>query len=1601
MPTFSHIPVADSVLEDAPQPWRFSPQGDPSIDQLLAGLRRHGEPRRGDLLTLEQLRHHARQLAGRQTLATRPGRDRLLGRLQENARILEEMCRVLRVASAGGCVLAPAAAWLVDNYYFIAQQIRLARQHLPRKYSRSLPQRAGGANSGMPRVYELALELITHVDGQLDQENLSQFIRAYQPACPLKLGELWAIPIMLRLALVENLRCVALRVAAQLADAMDQDGAADLVSASNSILSLRTLEALDWRQFVEGQSAVERILRQDPEGSYKGMDFASRDRYRHVVELLAQRSPLSEEQVAQAAVKLARRSIRSAVGPLAPAGVGEARKDCHVGYYLVDRGRAALESGIAYRRTAREAVARWMQCAPLGCYLGAVGLVWLLTVTLAAAAGWKLGAGSAAAPGVCLLLMVLFSGAATQLALSVVNWLCTSIVPPRPMMRLDFSAGIPREYRTLVAIPAMLSGPDALRAMVERLEIRYLANRDENLLFALLTDLPDADRETLPGDEALLASARTEIGRLNRRYCGGGKEGDRSMFFLLHRPRKWNPQEGAWMGEERKRGKLAALNGLLCSAAADAFSVTAGDLARLAGVRYVIVLDTDTWLPRDVGRQLVACMAHPLNRARVDTATRLVVEGHAILQPRVGTTMPEATRSLFSRWFAGAAGIDPYTQQTSDLYHDLFGQGSFIGKGIYDVRAFEASLHGRFPANRVLSHDLIEGCFARSGFINDVELFEGHPSRLLADMSRRHRWIRGDWQIAAWLRRRVPAASRTAANPLSWLSWWKIVDNLRRSLWPIFLLGFLLLGWSLAPALAGYWALLALAITFLPPLLGCLGGLFRKPEEQPWNLTVKQQAGRCLAVLLREAIAWCLLPYTAHCHGDAIVRTLFRLHVSGRKLLEWTLACDAELRCQGGCRHHYKVMWSGPACGLGMAAWLAMVRPAALLLVGPLLLGWLAAPLLAWWISRPCRGELIRWKQSESRQLRHWARRTWHYFDIFVDARNSWLPPDNVHEHPRPLVTARTSPTNIGMALLADLAACDLGYLPAAAFVQRIARTLAAMQRLERHRGHFFNWYDTATLKAIEPRYISSVDSGNLWGSLQVLGGGLAELRDRPLVGPRLIEGLQDTIEVIAALWASAGHGTDIASGTRRFDDLLQSLREACDAPSRSGTGAASGTSARHAAAMLAPIVALAEDLVACSPAETPILRQWARCLLDQGTAAQQELLQLAFWTRVIPLADPCPAALAAGEREALEALQAGMDRLDTEGCSLRQLPEAAGQVAARAAWLLDAAAENGRAGDELRCWLAAIRDAAEEAAAAARDQLQQLSAASNVCRQFSAMDFRFLFHAGKKQLAVGYNARQQRLDNSFYDLLASESRLTSFLAVSHGQLPAEHWFALGRLITLSGGAPVLLSWSGSMFEYLMPMLIMPSYRGTLLDASCRAAVRRQIRYGRRRGVPWGISESVYHQLDAERVYQYQAFGVPGLGLQRGLGRHLVVAPYASALALLVAPRQACRNLARLERLGMLSPYGFYDAIDYTPQRRLPGGAAAPCRTVMAHHSGMTLLALAGALLGRRMPQRFLSDPASQAHDLLLQERVPQAMRPADPAMLESEPGGVMADCTK
>ena len=1583
-------------------------------------------------------------LAAQHRIITGRGSNRLLARLDQNEQILRTFNRgTLKVGEIRS--VTPAAEWLLDNFYLIEEQIQTARRHLPRSYSRELPRLAGGDSAGLPRVYDIVLELITHVDAQVDAEPLREFVAAYQTVSPLNLGELWAVPIMLRLALIENLRRVTTRlmvareernlahlwvsrlqkmsvenpshlvvVVADMAKSElpvtssfvtefckklssqnqvlhfartwlehrlaneglsldtlvqqeSQNQAADQVSVSHSITSLRMLSAKDWREFVEVASVVEQTLRGDPAAVYPTMDFSTRDAYRHAVETIAKHGDLDEVDVARKAIRLAQMSASSQ---------GTKARTAHVGYFLIDKGRLSLEGIANVRSPFLATIQGGLRRFPMAFYAGGIVLITLFSTLLLGwqaydfkIRGWNL-----------FLLSSLFLFASSQMAVSLMNWLTTLLARPHLLPRLDFSTGVTPDCRTMVVVPTLLANSSGIEHLLEAIEIHYLSNRDQNLYFALLTDFGDAPQEFMPKDGTLLEQARSGVNMLNKKY-----ETDRpGIFFLFHRPRRWNPGESSWMGYERKRGKLTEFNASLRGAGFDAFSEIVGDRSVLPTIRFVITLDTDTQLPKGTARQLIGAMAHTLNRPQFDQQRGVCVEGYSILQPRVCVSLPSAGQSWFVRLYAGDVGIDPYTRAASDVYQDLFQEGSFIGKGIYDVDAFERAMSGRFPENTILSHDLIESCHGRAGLVSDIQLYEDYPSRYNTDIHRRHRWVRGDWQIARWLWPRVPGANaQSMANPLSPLSKWKIFDNLRRSLVAPALVLLLLANWILVPRLEWVGALVLLGVFCLPVVLASIVEMLRKPKDLPWTLHLKKVGLSAGRQLIQATLSLTFLPYEAFISLDAIVRTVWRLLVSRRRLLQWQTASDAERKLHMSPAGFYLAMWIGPALSLLTLFFLITRHWDQTNMITPILGLWIFSPCIAWSISQPVQPLPPELNSRQLAFLRRTARRTWRFFETFVTAEENWLPPDNFQEEPVAVLASRTSPTNIGLALLANLAAYDFGYLPVSRLIKRTEDCFATMQRLERYRGHWYNWYNTRTLEPLPPLYVSSVDSGNLAGHLLTLAPGLTELGDQPVLPPQVFAGLRDAIGImreisprnaeLQKLSADFGKSGETLSGSV---ELLKTLEK--QVAQWNATAQESGNNE---------------------------LGWWRLALERECREHLQDLVYLAPWlelpeeVRSVFLASHQTAGKPKEQnRNDLAPLEQKMAAL-SHSPTLREISELDQSICPLLEETLQTSTDPQK-GDALTKWLDCARQASERAS----QRIHVLETLAAQCTEFANMDFTFLYDRERELFSIGYNAAEHRRDASFYDLLASEARLCGYIAIAQDQVPQEHWFTLGRLLVAPRGEPVLASWNGSLFEYLMPLLIMPNYERTLLDQTYREVVQAQIDYGHLRGVPWGISESGYNRTDAHLNYQYRGFGVPGLGLKRGLAEDLVIAPYATLLSLMVAPRKACENLERLVADGRAGAYGFYEAIDYTPSRLPRGQSSATIRSFMGHHQGMGLLALAYVLLGRPMQRRFISCPSLKACDLLLQERVPNAAAEvlsedfelADSRKSSSESEGVM-----
>jgi hypothetical protein len=1414
--------------------------------------------------------------------------------------------------------LPPSVKWLLDHYQFLELQVAETRDALSARMYRALPHSTNGSCT-VPLIHQSVAALVQRtlerdsVEGQarsIDGDALITHFEAAQATRALCLAELWAIRPLIKLSLLEAL------AHALTAHPLDADTCETV--ARSAISNLYALDELPWRELTESLSALHDVLRLDPAGIYLRMDFETRDSYRRAVEAIAKRCGWDEPDVARLAIELACEPCRDTGG--------NERTD-HVGYYLVGNGIGALEARLPCTSTAsirfRRAVSGWMGVVyPTSIIVVTALIVAATTQFLRPLPSWF------------ALLLIL---PALHAAVAIVNGVAHAALPPRRLSRLDFSEGVPDDCRTFVVVPTLLFSGADVQGLLETLELHYLANRDPNVRFALLTDGADSTERT--AREELADICREGIEELNERHSdvGGGP------FYLFHRGRRWNERESLWMGRERKRGKLNDFNAFLLGGA-DPFDIKAGDLSAIGSVRYVITLDRDTQLPLENARKLIGTAAHPLNTPIIDSRTNTVRHGYAVLQPRIGVSLVSAERSRFADLQSGAVGLDPYTTGVSDVYQDMCGQASFVGKGLYDLSAFHRVASDRFPDNILLSHDLIEGEHARVGLVSDVEVIDDYPGSYEAYSKRKHRWIRGDWQLVRWLLPWVPGRQGFARNPLSFISRWKIVDNLRRSALEASAVALLVGGWRQGHAVG---CAIAVGI-FLNAgaYVDLLLSGARLPQRRLLRSYLRTKAAHFGRSLLETLVCLIFLMHQAFVATDAIVRTLVRQFVTGRHLLEWesmAQADSAQIRSSSFVRSYLFVT---PLVALVLlAAFWSSKRSPGWLPIG-VCVGWMASPAVASWMNR--RGsQLVSWAPADVTFLRDVALRTWRYFVDWSESEVHWLVPDNIDEA-SDQVTDRTSPTNIGLQLTATLAAHDFGYLTQQELAATMTRVLDTLERLESYRGHFYNWYDTRSLEPLLPRYVSSVDSGNLCASLVTVQQGCLEAFDEPIVSSQLWTGLRDhlacaqrtlhrdardrSFRALAALLAADGQPSEVSA----LHQALRTMRQLATVVFEANV--ANEEAGYWLAALLARIDASLYTLNTLAPfVETPFASESLQGPLGDRLRQIDEAAR-----RTPPLSD----------------LQAHYDELERAARHCLRSLASTDRVLARS--------------------LIRFCEQIAGARAAATALERSLRAASDRASRIAGMtDFSFLFDPRRKLLRVGYDVDREELDQSCYGLLASEARVAVFFAIAKRDIPVEAWFHLGRALTRFGNDRTLVSWSGTMFEYTMPLLFMKCRENTLLGASVRRAVSIQQTYGRKRHVPWGLSEAAYSGYDEGQGRRYQAFGIPQLAMKRMRDSDLVVAPYATLLALNIARAAALDNLRSMASKGWLGRFGFYESIDYRSHESDRTTRPQIVPLFMAHHQGMSLIAIDNALFDNAMQRRFHAEPLIATVERLLEERVP------------------------
>lgn len=1483
--------------------------------------------------------------------------------------------------------IVQAAEWLLDNLYLIQREYKDIKNNMPQSYYKNLPVMTRGIMRGYPRIYYIAVELVSHSDGRVDEESVETFINAYQKNTILTSGELWAFPVMIRIALIQNISKITERitlaqkerkkgdsVAERIIDAFNngnvegeikklkeekvevspqfierlvkvirdngvenpvvykwidnlldkqetnaetlinlehQKQAAYQISIGNSITGIREIAAVNWKESFEKLSYVEKILRQDPLDLYENMDFQSRDYYRHRLEKLSRHVNVPESFIAKKAIECAEEASNNEQSE---------EYEKHVGYYIIDNGIECLKNKINFSRKGFTGITSAFIKGNVGLYIQSIIIGTIILASLIVGISfindnnpvlWKY-----------IVIAIALIIPCSEIIISIFNWSINRLINPRFIPKIEFKNGIPADFSSIVVIPTLLNNENRVKDLIEDMEVYYLANKENNIYFALLGDFKDSDKENEESDATIIKAALKLIKDLNEKYCKDTKD----IFYFFNRRRQFNKKEGIWLGWERKRGKLEEFNALIRGDKNTSYDVLSSNVSNLYNVKYVITLDADTQLPIDSAKKLIGAMAHVLNRPHIDMKTKKVIRGHGLMQPRVSVGTLSANKTMFSRIFSGETGMDMYTTAVSDVYEDLFDEGIFTGKGIYDIDVFNSILKGEIPENTVLSHDLLEGSYVRAALVTDIELIDGYPAYYNSSSKRLHRWVRGDWQLLRWLFKK---------SPLNRLSKWKIFDNLRRSLLSpsIVILTIVSLLMFLNP---DNWLIVAF-VSLLCPILFDVSEAVVSPIK---GISLSGKVNNGKNIIEQFFLIFCFLPYQAYLMLDAIIRTLYRLFISKKNLLQWQTAADVEETSGRELKDFIQSMWMGSfiSAFIGIIAFRNSIETGLFMI--PSCVIWFFSPWIAYSISKEIVSSKEALTEEQNEVLRRLSRETWAYFEDFVSSEDNWLAPDNYQEYPPNGIATRTSPTNIGMGLTSNLVAFDLGYIGILELHDRLDKIVASMESLEKYKGHFYNWYDTRSMKPLYPRYISTVDSGNLVGYMWLTAEALKEYTRLPVINGKLASGLIDTLKLANYEIEKALNMKDFFTET--FSDINNT-----------------------------EISAIRWKKI--------LQNLWSKCIEIEKVKGDNKL----YWNlkvkhtigkylneiqRLFPWIDIVNEKIDK-QCELKDKLQNVIIKTPLKDLPL-ELDELQMQIDKR----LANSKENVEFMHELKQLLISGKNEISNLIKRTEEILQRVN---NIAEN---TNFRMLYDEKRQLFAIGYDVERDSLGNCYYDLLASEARQASFIAIAKGEIEQNHWFRLGRAMASIGRSKGLVSWTGTMFEYLMPLIIMRNYPDTLLDETYRSIVEGQKNYGKKRGVPWGISESAFYHFDVSLNYQYKAFGVPGIGLKRGLINELVISPYSTVMALQVDFREAFNNIKALVKLGMEGRYGFYESIDYTKERLPKGNKEALVKCFMVHHEGMSLMALDNVLRDNVLQKRFHRIPKVKATELLLQEKVPKSV---------------------
>jgi len=1478
-----------------------------------------------------------------------------------------------------------AAEWMMDNLYLIEREYKDIKYNMPESYYKGLPVIKKGIMKGYPRIYHIAAELVSHTDGRVYEDTVEAFIDAYQKNTILTMGELWALPIMIKIALIQNISKISekivfaqrekysgeifaeniiasynnnnieeeLKKLNDLSNGLSshfiekfikiirdngidninlyqwldrklqmqhteidkiimeehRKQAAIQMSMGNSVTSLREMGRISWRNSFEKLSIVDKVLREDPAGVYYSMDFESRDNYRHSIEKISKTENIPEIFVAKKAIELAKDHKTGE----------EYRK--HAGYYLIDEGVEILKSEMNFKVSVRKKINAYVTKRKVGIYIGTIAfLTFLLCILLLISSVNE-------TPNLAVIIYVseflILIVPCSQIVISIFDWLINRAHAPSFIPKMEFKNGLPDELTTIVVIPALLNDKNRVENLIKDLEVYYLANREKNLYFALLGDFKDSNLQEEISDKEIIETALSEIKILNKKYSGH----DENIFYFLNRFRQYNEKEGKWLGWERKRGKLMEFNAFLRGDKNTSYNVISSDIRNPERIKYVITLDADTKLPRDSAKKLVGAMAHILNKPYIDLETKKVLRGYGIMQPRINVSITAANKTLLSKIFSGATGIDRYTIAISDVYQDVFGEGIFTGKGIYDVDVFNFILKDEIPENTVLSHDLLEGSYVRTALLTDVELIDGYPAYYNSSAKRLHRWVRGDWQIIKWIIRK---------SPLNALSRYKISDNLRRSLIAPSIISLVFLSFWAFPDV-DRWLLIAL-LALLCPLIFDISEAVVTPIK---GLSLSGKISNFKITVEQTFLIFCFLPYQAYLMTDAICRTIYRLTVSKKNLLEWQTAADVEVKLGNNIKSFILSIWPGSIISVVILLTAFNNSADSGFLILPSCIIWLISPLVAYFVSQEIKINASDIPEDDIKIIRSCSRKIWAYFEDFAEESNNWLAPDNFQEDPPNGVATRTSPTNMGMGLTAALAAYDLGYISMSEAVERVEKTVTSMEGLQRYKGHFYNWYDTVSKTPLYPKYISTVDSGNLVGYLWLAAEALEEFKKSIIINISKLQGIDDALIL----------SNEEVEGLTDIKDLHSS--EFKEAEKRKFNGQVLMKVLKNLDSRVTEIQRLQKGRT----------MYWNMKAKRSISSCRREIEELFPWLNLI-----------IEDSAEIQSVSDKLGNLTTE-VPLDEMEERLEKVKEE----LTRSYQIGRLNDSQKEIFNKLISQLEISKKKVREFLNKIDLLiARINKIADETDFKMLYDKEREIFSIGYDAENDTLGNSFYDLMASESRQASFIAIAKGDVEQKHWFNLGRAMTKIGRMKGLISWSGTMFEYLMPLLIQRCYPGTLLEETYKGIIYGQKRYCKSRKVPWGISESAFYTFDAALNYQYKAFGVPGLGLKRGLAAELVISPYSTIMALQVDRKSALENIRKLMNEGFEGRYGFYESIDYTDERIPKGKKKAVVKCFMVHHQGMSLMALDNVISNNIFQERFHRIPRVKATELLLQEKVPR-----------------------